>query len=250
MAFKNAYDSHDHSRQILDLLYGYDSFLDSISVVADMGCGAGQDVEWWATLRTRDDPPEDRDFTVYGLDQNISGIDKFVTDLPNVKFIQGDFEQPGLLPRKVDLMWSHDSFNYAINPLQTLATWNRQMNTNGMLILSIPQNMHYQYNRFQNNSYSGVYYNHNIATLIYMLATSGFDCKDAYFYKNANDPWLYAAVYKSSEPLDPKTTSWFDLADKNLINDSMKNSINKHSYVRQEDIITTWLDKDFYRIRE
>ena len=50
MAFKNAYASHDHSRGILDLIYGYDSFLDSLSIVADFGCGAGLDAEWWATL--------------------------------------------------------------------------------------------------------------------------------------------------------------------------------------------------------
>ena len=41
MAFRNAYESAEHSRQILDLIFGYDSFLDSLSVVADFGCGAG-----------------------------------------------------------------------------------------------------------------------------------------------------------------------------------------------------------------
>ena len=35
--FKNPDDSHDHSRGVLDMLYQYDSFLDSIKVVADMG---------------------------------------------------------------------------------------------------------------------------------------------------------------------------------------------------------------------
>ena len=54
--FKNAYASHDHSLEILNMLYGYDSFLDNLKVIADMGCGAGLDTEWWATLETRDDP--------------------------------------------------------------------------------------------------------------------------------------------------------------------------------------------------
>ena len=49
--FKNAYESHEHSRKTLDLLYGYDSFLDSIESVADFGCGSGLDTHWWATLK-------------------------------------------------------------------------------------------------------------------------------------------------------------------------------------------------------
>ena len=72
--FKNALESHDHCRQILDLIYGYDSFLDSLSVIADFGCGDGLDVEWWATLETRDDPPEPRDYKVYAVDKNINSL--------------------------------------------------------------------------------------------------------------------------------------------------------------------------------
>jgi trans-aconitate methyltransferase len=250
MAFRNAYDSHDHSRGILDLIYGYDSFLDSLSVVADFGCGIGLDVEWWATLETRDDPPEPRDYLVYALDKE-NKIEPHIAELKNVKFIQADFEDDYILPRKIDLLWSHDSFQYATNPLQTLKRWNQQMNVNGMLVLSLPQNVHYNYNRIYNDSYNYSFYNHNIASLIYMLATNGFDCRDAYFYKNTNDPWLYAAVYKSTvEPLDPKTTSWHTLADLNLINDSAVASLNSNNFVRSEDLITTWLDKDFYRMRE
>jgi trans-aconitate methyltransferase len=249
--FRNAHDSHEHSLQILDLIYLYDSFLDSLSVVADMGCGEGLDVEWWATLETRDDPPEPRNYLVYAIDENVSRLSKEITDLPNVKPIKANFEDPKLTPRKIDLIWSHDTFQYAINPMQTLKQWNEMMSTNGMLMLSMPQNVHYLYNRVHNNSYSGCYYNHNITSLIYMLAVNGFDCNDAYFYKNMNDPWLYAAVYKTDhKPMDPKKTSWHDLVEKNLVNESIKNSINRNNYVRQEDILTTWLDKDFYRIRE
>lgn len=250
MAFRSAYDSHDHSRGILDLIYGYDSFLDSLSVIADFGCGIGLDVEWWATLETRDDPPEPRDYLVYAVDKE-NKIEPHVTDLKNVKFIQADFENDNILPRKVDLLWSHDSFQYSTTPIQTLKNWNQQMNVNGMLVLSMPQNVHYNYNRIYNDSYNYSFYNHNIVSLIYMLATNGFDCRDAYFYKNTNDPWLYAAVYKSSiAPMDPKTTSWHTLADLNLINDSALDSLNRNNFVRSEDLITTWLDKDFYRMRE
>jgi hypothetical protein len=80
-----------------------------------------------------------------------------------------------------------------------------------------------------------------------MLAVNGFDCRDAYFYKNMQSNWINVAVYKSGEPMDPASTSLFDLADKGLFNDSMVGSINSHGYLRQEDIIFTWLDKDFYQ---
>lgn len=251
MAFRNAYESHEHSTGILDLIYGYDSFLDSLSVVADFGCGEGLDAEWWATLMTRDDPPEPRNYLVYAVDRDVSKVAPDVAALPNVKVIQADFEEEFAIPRKCDMLWSHDAFQYATNPLQTLKYWNQQMNVNGMLIMSMPQNVHYAYNRINTNSYDGVYYNHNIVNLIYMLAVNGFDCKDAYFYKNANDPWLYVAVYKTDiAPMDPKTTSWHNLAELNLINDSAVASLNRHNYVRQEDLVTVWLDKDFYRVKD
>ena len=71
-----------------------------------------------------------------------------------------------------------------------------------------------------------------------MLAVNGFDCKDAYFYKNRSDPWLFAAVYKTDiEPMNPAKTSWFDLADLGLLNDSVVQSLGTYGYVRQEDII-------------
>ncbi len=249
MAFKNAYASHDHSRGILDLIYGYDSFLDSLSIVADFGCGAGLDAEWWATLESRDEPPEPRNYLVYAIDKKIAIEDQI--KYPNLVPIEADFEQDRVIPRNCDLLWCHDAFQYCLNPLTTLKYWNEQMNVNGMMVLSMPQNIHYQYNRLQNNSYSGVYYNHNIVSLMYMLAVNGFDCRDAYFYKNANDPWLYAAVYKSHvAPQNPATTSWYDLADLGLLNDSAINSLNRNGFVKQDDLVTVWLDKDFYRMRE
>ena len=251
MGFKNALDSHAHSKKILDLIHGYDSFLDSLSVIADFGCGHGEDVRWWATLMTRDDPPEPRDYLVYAVDQNTSSIDEDTLALPNVKVIQADFENDNVIPRKCDLLWSHDSFQYAVKPIETLKQWNLQMSENGMLVMSLPQNVHYQYNRWQNHSHSGVYYNYNIVNLIYMLAVNGFDCRDAYFYRDAVDPWLYAAVYKTNiSPMNPKTTSWHDLVDLNLVNDSVTESINRYGFVKQEDLVTVWLDKDFHFIRE
>jgi hypothetical protein len=242
--FTTAQASHEHSLTILNLLYQYDSFMDGIKVVADMGCGQGLDINWWANVWTRDDPPEPRNYLCYAVDKNIKILDTLVAELPNVVPIEGDFTQR-VVPRQVDLMWAHDSFQYSVAPLETLKVWNETMNINGMLVLCVPQHQSYEYNRLQTRSYNGVFYHYNVCNLMYMLAVSGFDCRDCYVWMDPNNKWMYFAVYKSMDALDPKKTSWFDLADLNLVNDSVKLSLNNFGYVRQEDLLFTWLDRDW-----
>lgn len=250
--FKNAQESHTHSKKVLDVLYGYDSFLDSIERVADFGCGSGLDTKWWATLETRDDPPEPRNYLTYAVDRNLASLDPALKKLPNVHFFEDDFDINGpVLPVPVDLIWCHDTFQYITNPVTTLRAWNEQLNVNGMMVLMFPQATHYAYNRLQTHSYNFCYYNHNIVNLIYMLAVNGFDCRDAYFHKEQNDNWLYAAVYKSDiPPMNPKTTSWYNLAEANLLSDSVVESLTRYGYVKQDEIVTYWLDKDIILPRE
>ena len=65
-----------------------------------------------------------------------------------------------------------------------------------------------------------------------------------FFRKRVGTPWIDLAVYKSPiEPLDPKTTTWYDLAEKNLIPKSAQDSVERYGYVRQEDLVLPWLDK-------
>lgn len=241
--FKDKYASHEHSMRVIDLISTYDGFMDSLTVIADMGAGAGLDIEWWATAETRDDPPLPYNYVCYAVDKDVSQL----VNLPkNVHVIQGDFEDR-LVPRSIDLLWCHDAFQYAVNPLATLKNWNSQMSENGMLVLMLPQTSNYQYNRLVNRVYDGCFYSYNVCTLIYMLAVNGFDCRDSYMYKAPNDPWIHMAVYKTNiAPMDPATTRWYDLAEKGLLHDSLVASINAHGHLRQEDIILPWLDRDFY----
>ncbi len=234
-----------HSVGILNQLYEYDSFLDSLKTIADMGCGTGEDVEWWATLTTRDDPPVPHNYTCYAVDQDPSKLAR-VPDLPNIKKMQRDFNQL-CLPVKVDLMFSHDSFQYSPNPLATLKQWNEMMNVNAMLVLAVPQHSGVEYNRYYSRTHSGCYYHYTPTNLIYMLAVNGFDCRDAYLLKKFNDPWIHIAVYKTDrEPMDPATTSWLDLVDKNILHPSIEASIVQYGYLRQEDIVMPWLDRENY----
>lgn len=247
--FKNATQSHEHSLQILNLLYEYDDFMDSIKVITDMGCGAGLDIHWWATAHTRDDPPKPHDYLCYAVDVVPEKIESQTKHLKNVKVISKTFEQT-VLPRLTDVIWCHDAFQYVINPLQTLSVWNSQMNTDGMLIICVPQSQGYEYNRFVTKSQSGCYYNYSLVNLMYMLAVNGFDCREGFFLKKQNDPWINTAVYKNHSPMDPATTSWWDLADQQLIPDSAIESLNKHGYVRQEDLVVRWLNKDYYYVKD
>jgi SAM-dependent methyltransferase len=248
--FKNSHDSHQHSLEVLTKLVEYDSFLDSLTVVADMGCGAGLDSKWWAELTTRDEPPEPRNYIVYAVDQNTDQIESDVLKAKNVIPIQGNFENR-IIPRQVDLMWAHDVFQYSRNPYKCLATWKQTLNLNGMLVLSIPQTTYWdkQYGKLVVSQHNHQYYSYNLLNLIYMLAVSGFDCRDAYFYRDPNSPWLYAAVYATvNDPMGDREVTWHELAEKRLINDSLLNSINKYGYVRLDDVVVMWLDKNFYQI--
>jgi SAM-dependent methyltransferase len=234
-----------HSLKILNQLREYDSFLDSLRTIADMGCGTGEDIAWWATLETRDDPPKPYNYHCFAVDRDATKLSR-VPSLPNIKKIQKDFNQL-CLPVKVDLMFSHDSLQYSHNPLATLKQWNEMMNVNAMLVLAIPQHSGVEYNKYYSRTYSGCFYHYTPTNLIYMLAVNGFDCRDAYMLKQFNDPWIYAAVYKTEQPpKDPATTSWLDLVGTGLLHSSIESSINQFGYLRQEDIVMPWLDRENY----
>ena len=236
-----------HSQHILNALHEYDSFLDSLQRVCDMGCGSGEDIAWWATLTTRDDPPIPHNYKCYAVDRDPVKLAQ-IPDLPNIVKIERDFSE-SCLPTQVDLIWSHDSLQYSVNPLQTLRVWNEQMNVNGMLVLTVPMHTGVENNNFYSRTHSGCYYHFTPTGLIYMLAVNGFDCNDAYLYKKFNDTWLHMAVYKSAvAPMDPATTSWAKLIDTGLLNPTVVNSILKWGHVRQEEILYPWLDRENYYI--
>jgi hypothetical protein len=77
-----------------------------------------------------------------------------------------------------------------------------------------------------------------------MLAVNGWDCKNGFFLKEANDTWVNAVVYKSAiKPMDPKTTSWYDLAELDLLPGSAAACVQKHGELRQAELTLIWLNK-------
>lgn len=236
-------ESHQHSLQTLNKLYAYDDFMESITTMADMGCGNGLDIEWWATRTTRDERAEPLNIKCYGIDQ----FDQFpmAHKYRNTQYHRQDFEEPiGVHKTTFDVVWSHDSFQYVINPFQTLRNWKAAMNPDAMLVLIVPQTTNIEFNVQAFDQRDFHYYNWTMVSLIHMLAVTGFDCREGYFLKQPGDPWLHAIVYNSSQdPRDPRKTTWYELAESNLLPVTAVESINKHGHVRQRDLTLPWIDK-------
>lgn len=243
MTFRNAEESHAHSLEILNVLYEYDDFMESVGTLVDLGCGSGLDLEWWATRTTRDDDPRPLNIRCFGVDQQESlGVAK---QYPNVIYQRGNFENSAWCPKKTrfDVLWCHNAFQYAINPIETLKSWREVANNDAMLIITVPETVTISRRMISYVQANGCYYHHSIVSLMHMLAITGWDCASGFFQKRVGSPWIDLAVYKSPvDPLDTATT-WYDLAEKNLLPKSAVESIERHGFVRQEDLVLPWLDK-------
>ena len=243
MKFVHPGDSHQHSLQVLNALYEYDDFMESIATVADLGCGTGEDLEWWATRTTRDDSPQPLNIRCQGID--------LLEQLPiakkhdNITYQRTDFEGKIHAPQKgFDILWCHDAFQYCVNPLQTLSNWWHIASDGGMLAISVPQTVLTHRGRLAYYLDAGCLYHHTMVSLMHLLAMSGWDCRAGFFRQMHADPWIHAIVYKSShEPQNPKTTTWHDLSALKILPESADRSIYAHGHLRQQDLIVPWIDK-------
>lgn len=242
--FKNSNESHNHSLETLNMLYEYDDFMASINTLVDLGCGEGLDLEWWATRTTRDDDHRPLNIDCVGVD--LAPQMSIAKKYSNVTYQSVDFETI-IYPKKntkFDILWCHDAFQYAINPIETLSRWWHIANENAMLVLIIPQTTNYRAKQQVFTQPTGVYYHYTLVNLIHMLSVSGWDCNGGFFKKTPTDIWLHAVVYKSQHvPMNPQTTSWYDLVDKKLLPESANNCIMRFGELRQQELMVPWLDK-------
>jgi len=239
MSFSSEKVSHQHSLETLELFYSHSDFMESIDSVCDMGCGREAfDLEWWATREVNDDD------VIIPLNINCVGMDMHDSILmkhENISYKKYDFEIE--IDEKFDILWSHDSFQYALNPMKTLRNWYFMLNDNGMLAIIVPCTTNLEYNHLMFSQPNFHYFNYTLDGLIHMLSVNGFDCNSGFFQHNVNDKWIKLIVYKSDiEPMNPKTTTWYDLADTGLIPTSGVESINKYGYMKREDLVLPWLD--------
>lgn len=220
-------------------MYEYDDFMASVGTVADLGSGSALlDLKWWTTRTTRDE---------LQLPLNIKGnaFDLIVPSkqVDNVTFSKTDIQTLGKVKRKFDVLWCHDVFQYLENPYQALRNWYNIANENAMLVLIFPQTVNMDYRQQAFNLLPGHLYHYTITSLIYMLAVSGWDCKEGFFKKSPNDQWLHAIVYKSEiEPMVPGA-NWYEILEKGLLPESADKSILNYGYIKQSDLVLPWLDK-------
>jgi SAM-dependent methyltransferase len=245
MTFRNHEESHQHSLQTLNTLFEYDDFMESIGTLIDLGCGTGLDLEWWATRTTRDEVPVPLNIRCTGVDQGPAPA--VVRKYSNIVYNILDFESTEKLSKKskFDVLWCHDAFQYCINPLATLAKWNRIAEDGGMLIMAVPQTTNMDIRQLSFVQPSGCYYHHTVVSLMHMLAVNGWDCRSGFFQKKPNDNFIHVIAYKSDHaPMDPKTTTWYELVEKNLLPDTAAASVQRHGCVRQQDLVLSWIDKN------
>jgi len=225
------------------MLQEYDEFMESIGTLVDLGCGSGLDIEWWATRVTREDNPRPLDIHCVGIDT----IDQSFAPRQhkNVSYQRTNFEKSIELSsdKKFDVLWCHDAFQYAIDPIGTLSRWWNIANPGAMLILIVPETQRIHHKKLMFTQASSCYYHYSIVSLIHMLSVSGWDCGAGFFKKNPTDSWIHAIVYKSDHaPMDPTTTTWYQLSDLGLLPESANASIQAHGELQQQDLILPWLD--------
>lgn len=233
------------SLKILNALYQYDDFMESVRTLVDLGCGSGEDLVWWATATTRDDAPQPLNIQCVGVDR--AEQLPLARNYHNMTYQSVDFETQINPPKNLfDVLWCHDSFQYCIDPIGTLAKWREISSEGAMLVIAIPQTMQIYRNDLAHYLPPGVFYHHSVVSLIYMLSVSGWDCRSGFFQQETADPWIRAVVYKSkTQPMDPKNTSWYSLLETKLLPDSAERSIKAHGHLRQQDLVVPWLDKSY-----
>lgn len=245
--FSSPEDSHAHSLATLEVLSEYDDFMLSVRTLADMGCGKGLDLEWWATRTTRDEIPTPLNIRCTGIDLHERlGLEQRYR---NIQYSRQDFQDPIVLPRNetFDVVWCHDAFQYVIDPFRVLSQWYQAMSDDAMLVVILPQTTALEFNKENIYQLDGCYHHWSIVSLIHVLAVSGFDCAGGYFYRAPGQSWLHAVVYKSlHEPMDPRTTRWHELADKGLLPESAVAGLIRHGHVRQNNLVLPWLDKNHH----
>jgi len=246
MKFAHPGDSHTHSLQTLNQLYEYDDFMASIRSMVDLGCGSGEDLIWWATRTTRDENPEPLYIRCTGID--LAPKTQSDNQYPNIVVTPGNFEQTILPhPGGFDVLWCHDAFQYAKNPLQTLSNWWHIASPGAMLAMAVPITQRIHHQQLSYELPSGCYYHHSMVSLMYMLATAGWDCATGFFKQTVTEPWIHAVVYRGQHlPLDPCETTWHRLVELNLLPESAVASIYAHSALRQQDLIVPWIDHSLH----
>jgi SAM-dependent methyltransferase len=239
-------NNHPIAKQLFKYLEDYDDLMDSVTMIADMGCGPGNDIHYFANLKTPEGTP--RNIQCVAVDKDIK---QFRLGTPkNIKLLEADFETVKL-DRKADILWSFDALSFAKSPMNALINFRNNLHDAGMLFITVPQYTSIVDNRIITVCLDNTLHDFNICNLIYLLALAGFDTRDGFYFKQPDVPYITAAVYKSEAgPLNLDTT-WYNLMDLDLLPRFVEECVTKFGYPIAQKIILKWLDGsliDFSRV--
>jgi SAM-dependent methyltransferase len=240
--FRSPEESHAHSLRTLEILSGFDDFMENTRSMIDLGCGTGLDLEWWATRTTRDDSATPLNIRCMGVDRPATLGMAYRHN--NITYRSQDFETEFTAQKKpFDVIWCHDSFQFVLDPFSTLRQWKKLLASNGTMFLIVPQSTNLEFNRQAYDQIDGVYWNWTVVGLMHVLAVCGWNCAEAFFRKDPDDPWIHAALRNTGDPpRDPRTTTWYDLVEHGMLPDSAVKCIKRHGFLRQRDLALTWID--------
>lgn len=229
------------SAETLALLDLRTDFMNSLSVIADMGCGKGADAAAWADKIDENGNP--RKLFVFAVDKVLQ-MDNH-NRRQNVRVVKEDFSNTTIAKNCVDVIWCYNSFQYATDPVKTLRHWWDIMNENGLLYIAIPQSNYIDdLSRWQMINPNGCFWPHNISSLIYLLAACGFDCKDGHFKQRRHEQMIHLCAYKSPyKPLQLEDASLYKLDELGLLPGTISNCIQKYGAIRHEFLRLEWIDK-------
>jgi SAM-dependent methyltransferase len=228
--------------EFLKLLSSYGSFVESIDSVCDMGSGFGEDLEWWATLALLDDDDNEIPLNIKctGVDLHSDKTSLLAQRIDNIVYEKRDFEKPST--GKYDVIWSNNSFQYSVNPVETLKVWREQLTEGGMIAMTVPSTTYTNGNKIFIKQDPQVYHHFTTVNLIHMFAINGLEI--AFMQQHLNDPWIRLVAYKTKhEPMDPQTTTWYDLMGKQLLPHAAEECVHNYGYLRQDQLTLPWLDK-------
>ena len=231
----------------LQILNQYQDFIDNINVVADMGCGHGDDAWQWANLTKDDGTP--RTIQVNAVDTNLQWHSLPRHD--NIDYIEKDFSSSGLAPNSQDFLWSHNSLQYSINPIQTLLHWWEIMKPEAMLLVTLPYNYtvdnHRDFLKVNSTYHNGCFFNYTLGNLIMMLAATGFDCRNSHFRFNRAEKSIQAAVYKLPTKPNP-TLNWYEMCERKMLPLCLEQPILNNGTFNDTDLVVEWIDRTQYML--
>lgn len=236
----------DGSIQVLELLGDHNEFMDSIHDICIIEDQTGHYTSWWSDYRSHDDQKESQ-FKITNICTNERHPEEHKRK--NVKnLLVEEFDKTNIEDDTFDFMWAHNILQKQVEPFKVLNHWWNILEEDAMLCVSVPLRTYIDdLNRWRTESYPGEYFNWNMLSLIQVLAVSGFDCADGHFKFKRGENFLWASVYKGTQkPLDPKKTSWYDLAEKNLLPHSLLDCINRFGHAKIDKLVVEWLDHSLY----